>query len=167
MSDPKIIYQNSLVEINKIIDEVSIKEKNPLVLILPYTLNASGNPQKIGLIKKSYPHRGDKKHYGVISILPLKDDIDVLSTAKRGLKKEYDLDIDNTDKWEYLGNIHTSDFLINGNPAFGVDVSNSKIKDTEETKIELVSIIDGIEHDDALISCLFLKIFQSKLIENI
>jgi hypothetical protein len=34
----------------------------------------------------------------------------------------------------------------------------------ENTKFSLISVNDAINLDDALISCLFLKIFQNKLI---
>jgi 8-oxo-dGTP pyrophosphatase MutT (NUDIX family) len=175
MSDPKIIFQNNYVEISKKEDSVGIKQKNPSVLILPYTLSKEGNPVKIGLISEPSPIRETKMSYTVISGTPDKQDVDILATAKRELKEESGIEVEDTDKWEYLGNIFSSKLVVNGNPAFGVDVTGIEIEkkegdgsDSEEdTKFELVNISEAIAHDDALISCLFLKIFQSKLIDNL
>jgi hypothetical protein len=50
MSDPKIIHQNDYIEVIQTEDRVAIKQKNPSVMILPYTIDSNGNPLKIGLI---------------------------------------------------------------------------------------------------------------------
>ena len=80
--------------------------------------------------------------------------------------------VDDTEKWDFLGNIQSSKLVVNGNPAFGVDVTGlergDKLGDGSESeknsKFSLVSLNDALNTDDALISCLFLKIFQNKLI---
>ncbi len=175
MSDPKIIFQNNYIEISNTDGSVGIKQKNPSVLILPYTLNEEGNPIKIGLISEPSSIRNTKISYTIISGTPDRDDVDILASAKRELKEESGIDVEDTDKWEYLGNIFSSKLVVNGNPAFGVDVTGIEIKEKEgdgskneeNTKFELVNINEAISHDDALISCLFLKIFQSKLIDNL
>jgi 8-oxo-dGTP pyrophosphatase MutT (NUDIX family) len=108
----------------------------------------------------------------VISGSPDSDDLDILATAKRELKEEGGYNVEDTDKWEYLGNIYASKMVVNGNPAFGVDITGMEGVKPEgdgtgfelNSKFQLVSVKEAISNDDALISCLFLKIFQNKLL---
>jgi 8-oxo-dGTP pyrophosphatase MutT (NUDIX family) len=153
-------------------DRIGIKQKTPSVIILPYTTDESGNPKELGLIAEPSAIKETSISYTVITGSPDDSDVDVLATAKRELKEESGYDVPDIDKWEYLGNINTSKMVINGNPAFGVDVTDIEIgkkegdgSETEKnTKFSLIPVNEAINHDDALISCLFLKIFQSKLI---
>jgi 8-oxo-dGTP pyrophosphatase MutT (NUDIX family) len=172
MSEPKILFQNEFIEVIQNKDRVGIKQKEPSVIILPYTTDSEGNPDKIGLLSEPSPIRDSKMSFTVISGSPDSSDIDILATAKRELKEEGGYDVDDTDKWEYLGNIYTSKMVVNGNPAFGVDITGMEGTKPEgdgtgfelNSKFKLVSIKDAISNDDALISCLFLKIFQNKLL---
>jgi hypothetical protein len=141
-------------------------------MILPYTLDESGNPLELGLIAEPSNIREDLIYHTVITETPEDDDNDILSTAKRGLKEESGYEVDDIEKWDYLGNISTSKIVINGNPAFGVDITGM-IKGEKEgdgseseknSKFELIPVAKAINYDDASIACLFLKIFQSKLI---
>lgn len=172
MSDPKILFQNNYIEVIENKGIVGIKQKNPSVVILPYTTDESGNPKSLGLISEPSSIKDEKITYTIISGSPDDSDVDILSTAKRELKEESGYEIENTEKWDFLGNIQTSKLIVNGNPAFGVDVtglekgekSGDGSEKEENSKFSLMPINDAINLDDALISCLFLKIFQNKLI---
>jgi len=172
MSEPKILFQNEYIEVTQNNDRVGIKQKDPSVIILPYTTDEKGNPQKLGLIAEPSPIRETKISYTVITGSPDAKDLDILATAKRELKEEGGYEVNETDKWEYLGNIYTSKMVINGNPAFGVDITGldgTKPEGDgtgleENSKFKLVPFDEAIGYDDALISCLFIKIFQNKLL---
>ncbi len=172
MSDPKILFQNSHIEVIENKGIVGIKQKNPSVIILPYTTDESGNPRSLGLIAEPSSIKEEKITYTIITGSPEDSDVDILATAKRELKEESGYEVDDTEKWDFLGNIQSSKLVVNGNPAFGVDVTDLQndekegdgSKTEENTKFSLVPINDAINLDDALISCLFLKIFQNKLI---
>lgn len=172
MSDPKILFQNNYIEVIENKGIVGIKQKNPSVVILPYTTDESGNPKSLGLISEPSSIKDEKITYTIITGSPDDSDVDILSTAKRELKEESGYEVENTEKWDFLGNIQTSKLIVNGNPAFGVDVtglekgekSGDGSKKEENSKFSLMPINDAINLDDALISCLFLKIFQNKLI---
>jgi 8-oxo-dGTP pyrophosphatase MutT (NUDIX family) len=172
MSDPKILFQNSHIEVIENKGIVGIKQKNPSVIILPYTTDESGNPRSLGLISEPSLIKEDKITYTIITGSPEDSDVDILATAKRELKEESGYDVDDTEKWDFLGNIQTSKLVVNGNPAFGVDVTDLQNKEKsgdgsekeENTKFSLIPVNDAINLDDSLISCLFLKIFQNKLI---
>lgn len=172
MLDPKILFQNDHIEVIDNNDRVGIKQKNPSVIILPYVLDEIGNPKKLGLIAEPSLIRESKISYTVITGSPSEEDSDILSTAKRELKEESGYSVDDVEKWDYLGNIIGSKMVVNGNPAFGVNVTGIERgkkegdgSETEEnTKFSLVPVKEAIDHDDALISCLFLKIFQNKII---
>jgi 8-oxo-dGTP pyrophosphatase MutT (NUDIX family) len=151
---------------------VAIKQKNPSVMILPYTVDGNGNPLKIGLIAEPSSVKESRITYTVITGSPDENDEDILETAKRELKEESGYEIDDIERWDFLGNIHSSKLVVNANPAFGVDVTDFKRGEKsgdgsqaeENTKFSLIDIAEALDKDDALISCLFLKIFQNKLI---
>ena len=124
MSDPKILFQNNNIEVIENKGIVGIKQKNPSVIILPYTTDESGNPKSLGLIAEPSSIKEDKIAYTIITGSPEDSDVDILSTAKRELKEESGYEVDDTDKWDFLGNIQTSKLVVNGNPAFGVDITD-------------------------------------------
>lgn len=172
MSDHKILFQNKYIEVIENKNIIGIKQKNPSVIILPYITDESGNPKSLGLISEPSSIKEGKMTYTVISGSPDDSDVDILATAKRELQEESGYNMDDTEKWDFLGNIHSSKLLVNGNPAFGVNITDlpgdKKTGDGSEkeknTKFSLIPINDAINMDDALIACLFLKIFQNKLI---
>jgi hypothetical protein len=172
MSDPKILFQNNYIEVIENKGIVGIKQKSPSVIILPYTTDESGNPRSLGLIAEPSSIKEEKITHTIITGSPEDSDVDILATAKRELKEESGYEVEDTEKWDFLGNIQTSKLIVNGNPAFGVDVTDLQSKEKsgdgsdkeENTKFSLIPVNDAINLDDALISCLFLKIFQNKLI---
>lgn len=172
MSDPKILLQNDHIEVIEKGNRVGIQQKNPSVIILPYTTDDSGSPKSLGLISEPNSLRDGGISLTVITGSPIDADVDILETAKRELKEESGYEVNDIERWEYLGNIKTSKIVINGNPAFGVDVtglergekSGDGSKNEENSKFSLVGLNDAINLDDALVSCLFVKIFQNKLI---
>jgi 8-oxo-dGTP pyrophosphatase MutT (NUDIX family) len=172
MSEPKILHQNDRIEVIEVGNKVGIQQKTPSVIILPYTTDESGNPKLLGLISEPNPLRDGGISLTVITGSPNDSDVDILETAKRELKEESGYDVRDIEKWDYLGNIKTSKMVVNGNPAFGVDITGIQkgekegdgSKNEENSKFSLVSLNDAINLDDALVSCLFLKIFQNKLI---
>lgn len=172
MSDPKILFQNDYIQVIENKGRVGIKQKNPSVMILPYTIDENGNPKSIGLISEPSDIKEGRMIKTVITGSPEKSDVDILATAKRELTEESGYVVDDTEKWDFLGNIQSSKLVVNGNPAFGVDVTGLKREDKlgdgseseKNSKFSLIPLNDALNIDDALISCLFLKIFQNKLI---
>lgn len=172
MLDHKILLQNEYLEVIERDNRIGVKQKNPSVIILPYTTDDSGNPKELGLISEPSPFRDGGISLTVITGSPEDSDVDILETAKRELKEESGYEVQDIEKWDFLGNIKTSKIIINGNPAFGVDITNLEAgkkegdgsKSEENSKFSLIKLNDAINLDDALVSCLFLKIFQNKLI---
>lgn len=172
MSDPKILLQNDYLNVIERDNRIGVQQKNPSVMILPYTTDESGNPKSLGLIAEPNPMRDGGISLTVITGSPEDSDVDILETAKRELKEESGYEVNDIERWDYLGNIKTSKIIINGNPAFGVDITGIEkgekegdgSKSEENAKFSLVGLNDAINLDDALVSCLFLKIFQNKLI---
>lgn len=172
MSDPKILLQNNYLNVIERDNKIGIQQKNPSVMILPYTTDELGNPKTLGLISEPSSLKEGGISLTIITGSPEDSDVDILETAKRELKEESGYSVNEIERWDYLGNIKTSKIIINGNPAFGVDITGLEkgekegdgSKSEENTKFSLVGLNDAINLDDALVSCLFLKIFQNKLI---
>ena len=153
MSDPKILFQNNDIEIIENEGKTIIKENNPYIFIVPYIIDEIGNPESIGLMSNN-----------IICVKNIKDDIDILGSAKNGLMEKTGYNVNDTEKWDFLGNINSSPLLKTGNPAFCVNVTNINNDSIEKSNFSMVPINDALNTDNSLIHCLFLKIFQNKLI---
>ena len=160
MSEAKILYQDQRIKL-EYNGNYYLTDINPCVFIFPYTISEEGYPNKIGVI-------GDKD-LSVISISPSDLDSDVFSTAKRGLKEITGFDITDTDKWDFLGTVKIFNGLSKGFPSFSIDITGSVAELESENNISdkhfnLVTAMQALECDNSTIHCLFLKTFQSKIL---
>lgn len=173
MLDPKILFQNNRIEVIEIGERLGLRQKNPSVLILPYTLDAEGNPESLGLVAEPSDFKEGGMSVTVISGSPDEADLDILETAKRELLEESGFSVDDVNRWDFLGSIKTYKMIINGNPAFGVNVTGivggEKTGDGSEfernSKFSFYPISQALNFDDALISCLFIKMFQNNFLK--
>jgi len=149
-------------------DTICIKQKNPSVLILPYTLDQYGNPNELGIISKDSSFKDGATIKCLISDSPSEEDSDILQTAKRALLDNTGFSVEDLNKWDFLGSIMTSTLIINGNPAFSVDITGlvtAESSGTSKIDFSLYTVRKVLEFDDAVISCLFLKTFQNKFVK--
>lgn len=159
MSEHKILYQDSQIKLNVEENGYVLSHNNPHILILPYTMSENKYPEKLGIIGNDLE---------VLAVEILDSDIDIFTTAKRGLLERTGFRIDETDKWDFLGPIRASYLLGHNNPAFSVDITGIVVTEEIETAkdFNLIPVSDALDSNSALLHSLFIKTFQSKLINK-
>lgn len=163
MSELKTLYQDKQIKLITNGTTYNIEQIVPFILVLPYTVSENGYPDRIGAI-------GDTDPFIPIFIEQLDIDNDIFSTAKRGLQEITGFTMEDTENWDFLGLIKSTDFSTNGNPAFSVNISGLVATESESndnlSKFSLVKVAQALDCDNAIIHSLFLKTFQFKLLNN-
>jgi len=152
-----------------------IRQINPGVIIMPYTLDADGNPEKIGIINEVLDQRPGGMSATLITGTPDDKDANIFQTAVRELEEESGFFVDDLKRWNFLGTLFTSKMVSNSNPCFSVDITSlvSKEKTTDgsqgekDSKFELISIEESLNLDDCLVSTLFIKTFKDLFIKKV
>ena len=163
MSDLKILYKDNKIKLELDGGGYSISEISPSVYIFPYVTGDDGFPSKIGVL-------GDKNLH-VITIPEENLDTDIFATAKRGLKEKTGFDCSNPEQWDFIGLIRNSNHSAEGNPAFSVDITGAvsaleNADNDSNDSFNLVTAAQALSCENAIIHCLFLKTFQSKILDH-
>lgn len=145
-----------------------IVSKNDSVLILPFITDENGLPLMLGVLKEKNPFREGGYSLTVISGSSDDEDPDLLSTAKRELKEESGFDVDDSNKWFFLGTITASKMVDAEHPCFAVDVTGmergeAKGDGSEQEKLSdfiFIPANDVVKSKDVFIPALFLKLFK-------
>ncbi len=159
MSERKIVYQNQRIKILEDGNNFFIEEEYPGVYVLPYTLSDGGYPDTIGVMDSSTP----------IVVDSSLDDIDIYTSAKRGLEELTGFFEENPEKWDFLGLIKANE-AEEGKAAFSVNISGliaSEDENNENLKrFNLVKVSQALDSENAILHSLFLKTFQFKKINE-
>lgn len=168
------IKKTKRTEVLEIDNHLFIKQIYPGVIIMPYTLDAEGNPSKIGIINEILDQRPGGISKTLITGSPDEDDDNIFQTAVRELKEESGFDIPDIKRWKFLGTLYTSKLVLNSNPCFSVNITSivaeekttDGSKSEEDSKFELISVEEALSLEDSLISTLFIKTFKDIFIKK-
>jgi len=165
----KTIHSNKYLNVIENDGSVYLEQREPSVVILPYTIDEDSNPTMIGIISEISSTRPGGITKTLITGSPDDNDANILQTAIRELKEESGISAEDVKRWKFLGNIYTSKMISTPNPCFSVDVTGlakeEKTTDGSEnerdTNFEMLSVSDALSLDDALVSTLFIKHFKN------
>jgi hypothetical protein len=151
-----------------------IRQINPSVVIMPYTLNSDGTPDQIGIINEISNQKPDGIIKTLITGSPDDNDENIFQTAVRELREESGFDVSDLKRWNFLGSLYTSKLVLNTNPCFSVNVtslvasdrSTDGSKSEKDSKFELVDVQEALNIEDSLISTLFIKTFKNLFNKN-
>lgn len=168
------LHTKKNIEVLEIDNRLFIKQINPGVIILPYTLNEDGTPYEIGVLNEISDTRPGGMTKTLITGTPDDDDDNIFKTAIRELKEESGFDVDDLKRWNFLGTLYTSKLVINPNPCFAVNITSlvaeeketDGSKDERDSKFVLIEIDEALDLDDGLVSSLFVKAFKELFIKN-
>jgi len=170
MKQYNVLFEDKWFQVVNVDGQVGLKNKEMSVGVLPYQTDGTGMISEIGLLKElNYFREGDYCHTLITGTIEYEDD-SLLYTAKRELLEEggFELGENDNDRWIFLGPIYlykNSDQMI---PVFAVDVTGLKQKEAKgdgskkeaNSKLEMVSVGNGISSDEGLVLASFLRLFN-------
>ena len=176
----KTIQKSRNTEAVEIDGNIFIRQINPGVIIMPYTLDEEGNPIQIGIINEILDQRATGISKTLITGTPDDKDSNIFQTAIRELLEESGFEVKDIKRWNFLGSLYTSKLVLNTSPCFSVNLTSlvatdekQEKKETEEdddsekdSKFELINIDEALSIEDSLISTLFIKTFKNLFIKS-
>jgi hypothetical protein len=154
---------------------IFIRQVNPGVIIMPYTLDSEKNPEFIGIISEVLDQRPGGISMTLITGSPDDEDANIFQTAVRELKEESGFLVEDIKRWNFLGTLYTSKMVLNSNPCFSVNITGlvAEEKTTDgsqsekDSKFELIGVEQALDLEDSLVSTLFIKTFKNVFIKKI
>lgn len=146
-----------------------IEPKHMSVALLPFIRDVKGLPLQLGIIKE-YNKIKSKDTYTVITGRIEGEDPDVLSAAQSKMLEVSGLDVQEPERWFYLGFIQTHKMINQEIPCFACDITGMSLPENEEKddekekneKVEfmVVGVNQALDTDDCYIPTLFMKMFR-------
>jgi hypothetical protein len=170
MKQYKTLFTDHWFDVVEVKGQTGIKTNKMSVAVLPYRVDSNSMISEIGLLNElNYFREGNFCQTLITGTIDYEDD-SLLLTAIRELKEEggFELTESDNDRWIFLGPIYpykNSDQMI---PVFAVDVTGLEQKDhvgdgtdkEELSKLEMVSVGNGIASDESLVLSSFVRLFN-------
>jgi len=138
------------------------------VVVMPFEKDGTNLPKSLGVLKEYNPMRD--KNYSVTLVTGSTDDEDpdILSTAKRELKEESGYDVEDPNRWYFLGFLTTSKMVRQDHPCFAVDVTGLEVgerttdgtENEEKSEFVMMPVKQALATNDCYIPSMFMKIFR-------
>lgn len=145
-------------------NKVGIEPSKLTIVIMPYTTDPRGLPMSIGILREFNPFRDGNMSKTLITGVSEDEDPDILGTAQRQLKFESGFDVQDPDRWSFLGFLTTSKNNSGSHPCFACDVTGLEPEtpksDTEKSTFSLVPVKDALDTDDCFVPAIFMKVFR-------
>lgn len=167
----EILFSTDRFNVIKVDDKVGIAPLYLSVAILPFVQDNRGLPKQLGVLVEKNPMRSGK-NMTVITGKDEGEDPDVLSTAQRRLLDISGLDVQDPDRWHFLGFMTTHKWVSQEIPCFAVDITGLSynapeeeenkdgVKDEKDKVFSIVSVNQALDSDDCFIPAMFMKIFK-------
>ena len=167
-ADQTVVQKTKNKEVVEIDGRLFMRQINPSVIIMPYTVDDKGLPDKIGIIHEILDQRPGGMSKTLITGTPDNEDSNIFETAVRELEEESGFLVKDLKRWDFLGSLYTSKMVISSNPCFSVNITGlvsgerktDGSKSEKDSKFELVNVDEALNLDDSLISTLFIKTFK-------
>lgn len=164
----KILFENDNFKLEERAGMTGIIPQFMNVVIMPFVSDKQGLPLSIGVIKEPNPFRDGGMCISLITGTTDDEDPDLLSTAKRELKEESGFDVQDNERWYYLGSVTSSKFVDHEQPCFAVDVTGIEKGNPEpdgseqeaNMEFKFIPANDVVKSKDVFIPGLFLKLFK-------
>ena len=161
----KIIIENELEKVIEQNDHYFVVNKKEIICILPYTIT-NGLLTNIGVINKVNEETEEEIKTLIMGYLN-KDDITNLSSANRILTDTIYLDIDDAERWMYLGELSMNQFSKSSFKIYAVDITNLEIKHNDISKFELLELPKVTQSNDILFLSSYIRLFNYFYIKSL
>jgi len=165
-TEKKTLLEGKFEDVVEIQEHYYLVSKKHRVTVLPYTIDARGLLDKVGVIK-DYNYVFEEYDYTLLNGYINQDDGTNLVAANRILYEAIGLNVTNADDWMYLGGLYnnlTSDSAID---LYCVDLTDKPVKETEEVeqniekvKFKMIDSSHVITSDDTLLLASYLRLFN-------
>ena len=122
-ADQTVIQKTRNREVVEIDGHLFIRQINPGVIIMPFTVDDSGFPNKIGIISEVLDQRPGGMAKTLITGSQDDKDDNIYQTAVREMEEESGFLVEDLKRWKFLGSLYTSKMVINSNPCFAVNIT--------------------------------------------
>lgn len=164
----KILLNTPTFDVIDVEGESGVRSTVDSVIILPFVSDDEGLPLMLGVLNEVNRFRDGGRSITLISGRCDDEDSNFLDTAKRELKEESGYDVQDDDKWFFLGTITASKFVDCEYPCFAVNVTDLErgkrttdgTQDEKNSEFFFIPANDVVKSKDVFIPALFLKLFK-------
>jgi len=164
----KVIHTNEWFEVIDRGGKFGVRPDTDSVIIIPYINDEQGLPLMIGVLKEVNAFREGGSSLSLITGRPDDEDPNLIETAKRELKEESGYDVQDNERWFFLGTVTGSKFVESEHPCFAVNLTEIKqgerttdgSQEEVDSKFYFISSNDVVKTKDVFIPALFLKLFK-------
>ena len=168
--DKKILFDSDRFSVIGRGDRVGIEPKSQYVCVLPFTKDSRGLPLALGCMVE-YNQIRCKWTDTAITGKAEGADPDILSSAQRKMLDRSGLDIQEADRWYFLGFMTTHKMINQEFACFAVDVTGVDLPEAEEKdedaepdeydpRFEMRGVNQALDTDDCFIPTMFMKVFR-------
>lgn len=166
----KIIAETPYFDFVQFTEKSGLRIKMPSVAVLPYTVDAIGIVDKIGILKEYNQLREGSIANTLITGSIETWDEDTLATAVRELYEEGGFNMQDAplEKWTYLGGFYDSKDTDRVMPTFAVDVTGveqipatgDKTEQEKKSVLEMTDVNTAVQYNELLVLGSFLRLFN-------
>ena len=148
-------------------DFYAIKNSHSVVAVVVYTLDEEGLLDKIGVVTEDNPHFQSGTYTGLVMGKIEEEDSSLLQRAKIETREESGYDVNDPERWNFLGEIYTSKIFPDPIYCYSVNVTGvnqGEIRgdgSVEEStiKFELIGLNEAKKVNDSILQTCFFKLF--------
>jgi len=165
MEFEKIIIESELEKVIEQNEHYFVVNKREIICVLPYTIR-NGLLDNIGVIQKINEETEEEIKTLITGYLT-KDDYTNLSGANRLLKDIVFLEIQEAERWIYLGELSMNQFSKSSFKIYGVDITGLEATHKEISNFELVELTKVTQSNDILFLSSYIRLFNYFYIKSL
>lgn len=144
----------------------AIKNQHSVVAVIVYSLDEQGVLEKIGVVEEKNPHFQDGKYKGPVMGGVEIEDKSLLHRAKLETLQEAGYDVQEPERWSFIGELHNSKIFPEPIYCYSVDVTGIKgetpkgdgSEQEAEISFEMIPLSEAFQINDAVLQTCFFKL---------
>jgi len=164
----KVIHEAQYFDVVQSGSMVGIEPHDISVVVMAFERDPQGLPKNLGILKEYNPLRNGNYSKTLVTGRTEEEDPDILTTAMREFKEESGYDVQDPERWCFLGFMTGSKMVDQEHPCFAVDITElepaEKTGDGTEqenkSEFKVVTVKEALDTTDCFIPTLFMKMFK-------
>jgi 8-oxo-dGTP pyrophosphatase MutT (NUDIX family) len=156
------------MEIKELEGFKAVRFDEACVAVIAYTLDANGMIQNIGIVKEKNPHFESGYSENIVMGAVEKEDTSLLQRAMIELKEEAGIELNDSLKWKYIGEIYTTKISPDPIYLFSVNATNVEREQPKGDNGGIEQIIsfsfippnEALKMSDSIVLSAFFKLFM-------